>query len=237
MVTAIVLIAGSGSRVGTQIPKQFLLVKGKPLFLYAVNSFEENPEVDSIVLVVQPEHAAEVKAICEANHISKIRLITEGGTSRQESVLKALKKLKKTLKDDDIVLIHDGARPLVDEKIISENISLAERFDAVETAIASPNTIAISSDGEWVEEVPDRSRLFQVQTPQSFKFDLIYQAHMLAQKKGITHCSDDAQIAIYAGHKVHIAKGSTLNFKITTYEDFSIFKALVELVEGDNNVG
>lgn len=114
---------------------------------------------------------------------------------------------------------------------------MAERFDAVETAIASPNTIAISSDGEWVEEVPDRSRLFQVQTPQSFKFDLIYQAHMLAQKKGITHCSDDAQIAIYAGHKVHIAKGSTLNFKITTYEDFSIFKALVELVEGDNNVG
>lgn len=232
MITALILLAGSGSRLGTPTPKQFLTVRRKPLFIYTVEAFSSHSEVNNIVLVTQPDYFAEVhRQILEWN-IGKVSLVTAGGDSRQESVRRGLNALSKTLKDDDIILIHDGARPLVSEQIITDNIAGVLDFDAVETALPSTNTIIVSHDGQLVEEVPERKSLFLVQTPQSFRYGLICKAHAQATKDKLTHMSDDAQLVKHLGVPVHIIKGDSLNFKITTYDDFTIFKAFIELREG-----
>ena len=219
---ALVLASGSGTRmVGLNTPKQFCLVNNKPLFLYSVEAFDKNLSIDAIVIVTQSNFVGKVQNICDENALFKVRLVTAGGETRQESVYKGLKAIKEFAQDDDIILIHDSARPLVSQEIIDNNIKGCEKFGAVETAVKTNDTIVKAGESN---EVLDRSNLYQVQTPQTFRYSIILKAHQQALKKGITSATDDGQLV----EGVQIVNGESTNFKITTIQDLKLFEALLK---------
>ena len=164
---ALVLASGSGTRmVGLNTPKQFCLVNNKPLFLYSVEAFDKNLSIDAIVIVTQSNFVGKVQNICDENALFKVRLVTAGGNTRQESVYKGLKAIKEFAQEDDVILIHDSARPLISQDIINNNIVGCEKYGSVETAVKTNDTILKAGDES--NEVLDRSNLYQVQTPQTF---------------------------------------------------------------------
>lgn len=219
---ALILASGSGTRmVGLKAPKQFCLVNSKPLFLYSVEAFDKNLSIDAIVIVTQANFVNKVQSICDENALFKVRLITEGGNTRQESVHKGLKAIKEFAQADDIVLIHDSARPLISQDIIDNNIVGCEKYGAVETAVKTNDTILKAGESN---EVLDRSNLYQVQTPQTFRYSIILKAHEEALKKGITNATDDAQLV----EGVQIVNGESTNFKITTIQDLKLFEAMLK---------
>ena len=222
----IVLItaAGSGRRMGEDRPKQFLIVNGKPLLSYTIEAFNNHPLIDEILIVTNEDYIDEVKSF--SNKYSKVKHIIKGGDTRQESVFMGLSFLKENgYHSTDIILIHDGARPLVSEKIITENIKACQEHDAVETVISATDTIIESKDGETNNKTLNRKELFQVQTPQTFKLELIFQAHTQLQNDDAT---DDAQLVAKLGKEIFLVIGDKKNFKITTKEDLEYFELLTK---------
>ena len=221
---AIVLAGGTGSRMSLDMPKQFAVVKGKPIMAYTLSVFQNSPLVDSIYLVSHKEYFKQSKQIINEYKLNKVKTVIEGGQTRQESVFNALRQIN--AKDDDIILIHDCARPLVDEQIIKDNIEQCQLRDAVETAVKAVDT-TIEVSEEQFENSLNRDKLYQVQTPQTFKYRLIKEAHENAIKNELDNITDDAQLVAKLGHKVFIVNGKKTNLKVTTNEDLKILEALL----------
>ena len=226
---ALIVAAGSGSRMETaDRPKQFILVKEKPLMLYSVKAFQMHENIDAIVIVTNASSTEQVKDWCKEYQLNKVRLVVPGGFTRQESVylgLQAVKSISLDI-DNDIVLIHDAARPLVDKNIISANISAATQYGAACTAIKAKDTIVRSANAQNIDDVANRQELYQCQTPQSFKLSLILSAH--EKSKDISTATDDAQLVLALGRDVYLVDGSALNFKITTDADLLVLNALLK---------
>ena len=223
---ALILAAGSGSRMGnTDKPKQFLPIYGKPLMVHTIEAFEMHDEVDAVVISTNEEYIDQVKVWCKQYDLSKVKMIVAGGDSRQISVYNGLQAVKKLANGDDIVLIHDSARPLISQKIISDNIKGAESFGAVDTVIHATDTIVESKDGEKISNIPNRKELYQGQTPQTFKYEIILKAHK--QKLDNIEVTDDCKLVHHMGIKIHFVPGSRRNFKITYQEDLDILKAFL----------
>lgn len=228
---ALILAAGVGSRMGnTDKPKQFLLVYGKPLMVHTIEAFEINPLVDAIVISTNKEYIDQVKVWCRQYDLSKVKLVVAGGDTRQISVYNGLKGVEEIGgKDDDTILIHDSARPLISQKIILNNIEAAKKYDAIDTVIKSTDTIVKSKDGDKIDEIPLRKELYQGQTPQTFKFEVIKEAHKKALENNIPNVTDDCKLVLSLGKSVHLVEGDKLNFKITTFDDLMILKALLKI--------
>ena len=224
---ALIVAAGSGTRMGIDTPKQFVLIKDKPLLYYSVKMFETYPELDAIVIVTNKDNVGLVEEIVKEYSFSKVKAIVVGGDTRQDSVYNGLTKIKEFANDDDVVLIHDAARPLVNHRIIYDNIKACLEYGAVDTVIQASDTIVKSSDGSGVDELPLRKELYQAQTPQTFKLGLILNAHEYARTHQIPDVTDDVKLVISLGKEVHIVEGSKLNFKITTPEDLDLLEALL----------
>lgn len=222
---AIILAGGTGSRMSLDMPKQFALVKGKPIMAYTLSVFNESPLIDEIYLVSHKDYFEQSRNIIKQCKFEKVNGMFEGGKTRQESTYNALSVIN--AHDDDIILIHDCARPLVDLDIIENNIKACKQFDAVETAVKAVDTTIEVSNG-ILEHPLDRTKLYQVQTPQTFKYKLIKDAHENAIKNKLTDITDDAQLVAMLGYKVHIVEGKRSNLKITTNDDLKIMEALVK---------
>ena len=219
---ALIVAAGVASRMGNlEKPKQFLLIKEKPLFLYSVLAFENNPNIDAIIIVTSEQYIKEVQDYCSSYQVSKIKGVIVGGKTRQESVYHGLIKAKELSLSDDVILIHDAARPLVSQDIITNNIEGCLEHDAVETAVKAVDTLIESKDGT-LNAVLNRDVIYQVQTPQTFRFKLIYEAHKAFNNETNT---DDAGIVLKYNHPVHIVEGDKLNFKVTTQDDLKLLQA------------
>lgn len=225
----IVLAGGQGTRMGMETPKQFIDVYGKPVVIHTLENFDIHPEIDAIAVVCVKEWQEDLKILIRKFEISKVKWIIDGGKTRQESTLNALNALEEVLKPEDIVVIHDSARPLITNRIISDNIKGAKEFGAVDTVIPATDTIVKSIDGDIISDVPVRKELFMGQTPQSFKFSIIKEAHETALKNNIDNATDDCQLILDTGKPVHLIAGDKLNFKITTQEDLLLLKAIVKL--------
>ena len=226
---ALIVAAGSGSRMeNADRPKQFILVKDKPLMLYSIKAFQMHESIDAIVIVTNASSIEQVKEWCKEYQLNKVRLVVAGGFTRQESVYLGLQAVKSIALDyeKDIVLIHDAARPLVDKNIISANIDACFQYDAVCTAIKVKDTIARSMNAQTISGVANRQELYQCQTPQSFKLSLILKAHDL--NKETSTATDDAQLVLALGKDVYLVDGSSLNFKITTDADLLLLNALLK---------
>ena len=216
---ALVLAAGSGTRMNNSKPKQFLLVNDKPLFLYSVEAFQNNKRIDMVLIATNKECVEQVKEL--SKKYIKVKAVIAGGKTRQGSVYNGLKEIEKYITSEkDLVLIHDSARPLVSQRIIDENIDLGLKYGAVDTVVPASDTIIKSNDEQTIGEILNRSELYQTQTPQTFEFGLIKKAHERALKDNVPNVTDDCN--------VHFAKGDKLNFKVTTPEDLEMLKALVK---------
>ena len=228
---ALILAAGTGSRMGNaDKPKQFLPIYGKPLMVHTIEAFEMNPEVDAIVISTNSEYIDDVKVMCKQYDLSKVKSVVAGGNTRQISVYNGLKGVQEVgAQDDDIVIIHDSARPLISQKIIVDNINACKEFGAVDTVIKASDTIVHSENGETITDIPPRKELYQGQTPQTFKMSIIMKAHEAALNNEIPNVTDDTKLVLSLGMPVHLVEGDKLNFKITTFDDLMMLKALLKI--------
>lgn len=225
---AVVLAGGQGRRMKSSVQKQYMKLGSRPLIAYALEAFEASL-ADEIVLVVAAGETDYVrKEILPACRLTKLTAVTEGGKERYHSVYAGLKALT----DCDYVLIHDGARPLVTEEIIARTMEGAVQWGACVAAMPVKDTIKVADDQDWASATPDRSHLWQVQTPQAFAYPLVREAYdrIMAEpalQQGIT---DDAMVVErHGGHPVKLVKGSYENLKITTPEDLVLAQALLSL--------
>ena len=231
MNVALILAAGTGSRMGNaDKPKQFLPIYGKPLMIHTIEAFEMHDDIEKIVVVTSEGYEDQVKVWCKQYDLGKVKAVVHGSDSRQGSVYNGLQALKELgVKDDDIIVIHDAARPLISQNIITNNIEACKKYDAVDTVIKATDTIVASSDNERITNIPNRSELYQGQTPQTFKFALISEAHEKAKAGQIPNVTDDTKLVISMGKDVHLVEGSKQNFKITTFDDLMMLKALLKI--------
>lgn len=213
-VSAIILAGGKGKRMKANISKQFIMLKNKPILYYTLDRFIKNPNVDNIVLVLPKDEIEYCKKNIIEKYNLKIDFIVEGGAERQDSVYNGLKALQ----DTDIVLIHDGARPFVSNKIIEEGIQKAIEFGGAAPGVMPKDTIKIKDSNSFSKETLDRSTLVAIQTPQVFKFSEIIKCHEKIKKDNIT-VTDDTMVYEMYGNKVYLYDGDYENIKITTPED------------------
>ncbi|SET73010.1 2-C-methyl-D-erythritol 4-phosphate cytidylyltransferase [Natronincola peptidivorans] len=230
-VSAIIVAAGKGKRMGEGFNKQYIPLKEKPIVAHTLQIFENSQYIDEIILVVGKEEVSFAKTeIIEKYKFTKVVKVIEGGKERQDSVYNGLLEVNKRCQ---IVLIHDGARPFVKEKIIKNSIDMAEKIGAAVAAMPVKDTIKMVGDELEVVNTPERKYLWAVQTPQTFQYKLLKTAYeKLRTEKVIV--TDDAMAVERLGHTVKIIEGSYENIKITTPEDLIIAKAILAKEEGNN---
>lgn len=215
-VTAIVLVGGSSTRFGSEVPKQFYKVNGKPLLAYTLDCFENSPEINDIVIVANPSYKNELEDLLNNYSYKKISHLVEGGKNRQESALFGLLAIENETDKMDRVLIHDGVRPLVSNEIIHELLeALKDHFGAT-VALSSTDTMClIDLNNQELIGTLNRDEVYAIQTPQAFVYQAILEAHKLYQGKNVT---DDTQL-LSGVTPIKIIKGNKKLLKITTKED------------------
>ena len=220
MNVAIILAAGNGTRLSNNIKKQFIKIHDKQLFLFSFDSFCSS-NIDKILIVSSKEDINYVRSLVSSNE--KFLDVIAGGETRQQSVKNALDYLKGILADDDVILIHDAARPLIKVPLINEVINKTIEYDCCSLILPIKDTIISLSNNNY-ESTLERDKLASVQTPQGFKFKIIYEAHLKAMHSSAT---DDAQLVKNLGLNIHLIKGDEQNFKITTNEDLNYFEYIL----------
>lgn len=216
MNTAIIVAAGFGTRFGSDIPKQFVEILGKPVLIHVLERFQECAEIDSIVLVVAADEVERTKKILEKYPFSKLTGITSGGRTRAESVYKGLHNIDPATV---IVAVHDGARPLVSTEEIKQTIEKAMEFDAA--CLVAPVTDTIKEiDGQMIIGTVDRRNLRRALTPQAFKIELLNEA--FADGNFDEAVTDESYLVEKLGHAIAYVAGSSKNIKITHPEDVRI---------------
>ena len=220
MNVAIILAAGNGTRLSNNIKKQFIKIHDKQLFLFSFDSFCSS-NIDKILIVSSKEDINYVRSLVSSNE--KFLDVIAGGETRQQSVENALDYLKGILAEDDVILIHDAARPLIKFPLINEVINKTIEYDCCSLILPIKDTIISLSNNNY-ESTLERDKLASVQTPQGFKFKIIYEAHLKAMHSSAT---DDAQLVKKLGFNIHLIKGDEQNFKITTNEDLNYFEYIL----------
>lgn len=218
-ITAIVLAAGKGSRMQSDIPKQYMDIDGKPVLYYSLKAFEES-SVDDIILVTSEDDVSYCKCeIVEKYHIDKVKGIVAGGSERYWSVKNGLYSANGA----DYVLIHDAARPCLTRKMIENSIEWVQKTGACTVGVPVKDTIKLVNADCFGIETPPRDLLWQVQTPQSFSYSNIMEAYRCMEQSNDTDITDDTMIMErYLGVKTKMIFGDYCNIKITTPEDLSI---------------
>ena len=222
-VSAIVVAAGRGSRFKSKIPKPLAKVNAKPIIVYSLKTLSQHFQVRDIIIVTNAQNEKGVNAAIKKYRIPKIKAVVEGGKRRQDSVYNGLKHLRK---ETDIVLIHDGVRPFLSRNTISQSIKKAALFGAAVAAVPVKYTIKRVKD-LTVTETIDRGGLWEIQTPQAFKKELILTAYAKFAKSDVT---DDAMLVEKLGVKVKVCPGSYQNIKVTTIEDLAIAGAIAKSI-------
>ena len=207
-----IMAAGKGKRMGTQISKQFLQICGKEILAWTVDVFEKSDLIQNI------------QALCKKYQWQKVHHIVLGGKERQHSVANGLAVLEK---ETEMVLIHDGVRPFVTEQMIADSIAAAKIYDGAVIGVPAKDTIKICSPDGMAEQTPDRNLLWQIQTPQTFRKEIITKAYTYAKEKDFLG-TDDASVAEFAGNRVKVVLGSYRNIKITTKEDLVVAEAFLK---------
>jgi|P827metagenome_2_1110787.scaffolds.fasta_scaffold08458_4 2-C-methyl-D-erythritol 4-phosphate cytidylyltransferase len=233
--TAVVLAAGSGTRMHSQVPKQFADLNGLPVVLYSLRAFEENAKINHIVLVIPKGYADRALQLCLRYGLRKVRAITEGSDARFKSVYNGLKSVPE---GTDYVLIHDGVRPLVSQEIIDRCCKYVVVTRACVAAVPVTDTIKRADSHGFASETLDRSTLWGIQTPQAFSYPLLRDAYESLYKTIAEYDTDERRITDDAviienmtDVHVRLIAGETRNIKITTPDDMVIASALLKAAE------
>lgn len=223
---ALIPAAGMGKRMGASMNKQYLQLGGKPIVARTLQVFQDSQLISGIILVIPEDEIPYCRReVVEKYHLSKVLDVVPGGSERQHSVMNGLRALQDHAADDDVILIHDGVRPFIDESILLQSINLANTGTGALVAVQSKDTIKVVHDGTVVS-TPERATLWQAQTPQSFRFGQILQAHRRAAEDNFIG-TDDCSLFERNGEPVKIITGSYRNIKITTPEDLVLAEAFL----------
>lgn len=235
MNVAIIIAGGSGQRTRQDIPKQFINVDDKPIIIYTLEEFQKHPEIDAIEVVCLDGWHEILKAYARQFNITKLKWIVNGGASGQESIRNGVFNLRDELSDDDIVIIHDGIRPLVDETVLSDIIVKCSIHGNAVTSLPYNEQIFKKLDEDTTREYINRDTLRRVQTPQAYKFGKLSWAYeeAFAKNIGITGSSYTNTMMVDLGETLYFAAGSDKNIKITTTDDIQMFKALLSIKNKD----
>lgn len=224
---AIIIAGGSGSRMGQDIPKQFINVYDKPVLLYTLEGFQKHPDIDAIEVVCIDGWHDMVWAYSKQFNITKLRWIVSGGKTGQESIRNGVYYLEGTAADDDIIIIHDGIRPLVDETVLTDVIKKAKQYGNAVTSLPYNEQIFVIDDEKSTTRYIPRETLRRVSTPQAYRFDLLDSKYHEAFEKeiGIYGSQYTNTMMVELGVRLYFAAGSDKNIKLTTKDDLEMFKA------------
>lgn len=233
MNVALIIAGGSGSRMGQDIPKQFINVHDKPVIIYTLESFQNHPLIDLIEVVCIDGWHDVLRAYAKQFGITKLKWVVSGGQSGQESIRNGVYNLEGQVNGDDIVIIHDGIRPLVDSSVLTDVINKCEQYGNAVTSLPYNEQIFIvdeNSPDTTTRFIP-RETLRRVSTPQAYKFDLLNSKyHEAFEKKiGIYGSSYTNTMMVELGVSLHFASGSEKNIKLTTKDDLEMFKSYIKL--------
>ena len=234
---AIILAGGSGKRMGQDIPKQFLNVNDKPVLIYTLETFQKHPMIDEIEVVCIDGWHYILRAYAKQFNITKLKYIVSGGETGQESIRNGIYNLEGKCNDDDIIIIHDGIRPLVDESVLSDVIVVCKKYGNAVTSLPYNEQIFVvdENDESTTTKYIPRETLRRVSTPQAYKFGRLDSAYHEAFEKeiGIYGSSYTNTMMVELGEKLHFASGSEKNIKLTTKEDLETFKAYLKTTNSD----
>lgn len=226
---AVIIAGGSGKRTGQEIPKQFINIYDKPVIIYTLEGFQRHPDIDAIEVVCLDGWHDILRAYARQYDITKLKWIVSGGDSGQESIRNGVFNLKGKCQPDDVIIIHDGIRPMIDEDVLSDVIVTCRKHGNAVTSLPYNEQIFRIKDEETTEEYIPRETLRRVMTPQAYKFEKLYWAYEKAFREniGIHGSSYTNTMMVDLGEILHFASGSNKNIKITTADDFELFKALL----------
>ncbi len=237
MAVALIFAGGTGKRMNTRSkPKQFLEIHGKPIIIYTLEHFEYHEGIESLTVVCVKEYIEELKGLLKRFGITKVKKIVPGGDTGHDSIYLGLLAMEGLAEEDDIVLIHDGVRPLIDEELITLNIDAVKKYGNAITCEADKESQIRSMDGKIVNEMPPRNQMYTAKAPQSFYYGDIKKLYEMAEKDGIKSI-DSAQLCSLYHKELHMVKSTGNNIKITEPADFYICRALYDALEGQQVFG
>lgn len=232
---AVIFAGGIGQRMGASArPKQFLEMHKKPIIIYTLEIFEEHPDIDAIVVACVQEWIPYLEELLQKFHITKVKKVVEGGRTGQLSIyngLSAARELAGEAYSDSIVLIHDGVRPLIDEAVITDNLSSVKQNGSAITGAAVKETIMSVREDNTIDYVPERSCSRVAKAPQSFWLKDILEVHRKALEDGIEDFIDSCTMMNHYGRELYFVNGPYENIKITTPDDFYTMRALLDARE------
>lgn len=228
---AILLSGGVGQRLGNSTPKQYIECNGKPIIAFSLATLINNGYIDEVVIVAASQWIPFIQNLIDQLETKKEIYFANPGDTRQLSILSGLEEIKHKHhreSNDDIVIIHDAARPLVSDALLCECFTIDDVYDGVMPVLPVKDTIYFSEDGNVISNLLDRSKLFAGQAPESFRFGRYYQAHKALTYEELLTVNGSSELAYKAGLRIKLVKGDPMNFKITDSQDLENFKRLTE---------
>ena len=222
---AILTAGGTATRMHQDIPKQFLNVENKPIIVYTLEAFQQHPNIDEICVAILEGWDQILWAYAKQFNISKLKYVVPGGATGQESIFNGLQAVKKNHSDTDVVVIHDGNRPMVGQDLITDCLVKQKQFGSAVASIPCTEVVFVSENKENSTKSIPRENLQRTQTPHAYYLGDLWDAHMQAQKNNITNMAASCSLMEAIGKTTYFSKGSEKNIKITTVEDIEIFKA------------
>lgn len=222
---AIILSGGTGTRLGNARPKQYITVANKPVIMYSIEKFERNTNVDKIIIVASDEWKDFIDQLMSEYVITKYIGTALAGKSRQHSILSGLEYAKEHGSDDnDIIVVHDAARPCVSDNIINNCINILDEADGAMPVISVKDTVYMSKDGEYIDTLLNRDNIYAGQAPEGFRFGKYYKANTTLTEEQLLSTRGSSEVAYKAGMKVKLFNGEETNYKITTIDDLYKFE-------------
>lgn len=238
MNVGVIFAGGVGMRMHSRDkPKQFLELHGKPIIIYTLEHFERHKDIDYVSVACVDGWISYFEELLERFFIKKVRWVVPGGSTGQESIYNALKVVEQECPPDTVVLIHDGVRPLINEDIISDNIRCVRRFGSAITSACVTETIVVVNGDEEVKELPTRDKVRIAKSPQSFYLKDIIGVHKQAISDGVFTAIDSCTLMRQYGKTLTMINGPCDNIKITTAQDYFLFRTIHELKENSQIEG
>lgn len=238
MAIALVTAAGVGSRMKLEIPKQFLQVHDKPIVVYTLEVLQRNSNIDAIIVACLPGWEKEMAGYVETYGLTKVKWIVKGGHTGQQSILNCLAELEGEIGDDEVIMVHDGNRPLLDDYVINESVRVSLEHGGAVAVVPTVEAVLRIDNGEAEPLVStesiDRDTVMRTQTPHSFPFRELYDSYLEIARNGNETAVAPCTVMVDLGKKVYLSPGSDLNMKITTQADLEIFTALLHLKRGSD---
>ncbi|HFL3948421.1 TPA: 2-C-methyl-D-erythritol 4-phosphate cytidylyltransferase [Streptococcus agalactiae] len=234
----VIFAGGVGRRMNTKgKPKQFLEVHGKPIIVHTIDIFQNTEAIDAVVVVCVSDWLDYMNNLVERFNLTKVKAVVAGGETGQMSIFKGLEAAEQLATDDAVVLIHDGVRPLINKEVINANIKSVKETGSAVTSVRAKETVVLVNDSSKISEVVDRTRSFIAKAPQSFYLSDILSVERDAISKGITDAIDSSTLMGMYNRELTIVEGPYENIKITTPDDFYMFKALYDARENEQIYG